>query len=66
VNLVQTANRVRRPYADESADAAAFFFRSGDGLIRTTSQVTPADSPIMQTMKIAIPMSPSTFATEVG
>jgi hypothetical protein len=34
--------------------------------MRTTSHVTPAASAITHTMKTAIPMSPSTVATEVG
>ena len=47
---------------------APFFccFLTGDGLIFTTSHVTPAASEITQTMKTAIPRSPSTSATPLG
>ena len=43
-----------------------FSLRPGVGLILTTSQVTPAASAIVQTMKTASPIRPSTVATGLG
>ena len=55
-----------RALASALAAALAFFF-VGDGLICTTSHVTPAASEITKTMKTAIPSRPRMFSsTEVG
>ena len=41
------------------------FFLGPEGVIFTTSHVTPAASAIVATMKITMPMSPRTFSKAV-
>jgi hypothetical protein len=58
------SSRCLRSDYELSADSAGlgFLFLGSDGVILTTSQVAPAASEIVATMKMTMPISPRTVA----